>query len=260
MMPLLQEMVVLAAVLANCVVSDTPLCLALAEGATSVRISSRFTPIFSLFTPAGAAVAFLFAVYATAVGLPVQSKCFRDPDPFRPALTEIPVEKGNAILPGHRLTNAPDEIVLLKAAVKKGRRKGFETAAFRDLCRLYEPQTVAMPAAILLTECDLSQEPFHGVTLLPHDAESLLTSIDSERIEAPFVFQIGMNVRIVKVAADLMAFHSEDPQGIDGAWSTTDMQQYVQSQFTNPLLCAGASHEPPAVKKILPGLPRSTFF
>ena len=143
--------------------------------------------------------------------------------------------------PATVLTNAPDEIVLLKAAVKKGGRKGVETAAFRDLRCLYEPQTVAMPAAILLTECDLSQEPFQGVTLLPHDSEPLLTGIDSERIEALFVFQIGMDIRIVKVAADLMTFLSEDPQGIDGARSTTDMQQYVQSQFTNPLLCEGAS-------------------
>jgi hypothetical protein len=204
MMPLLHGMVVLAAVLANCVESDTPLCLALPEGATSVRICSHFLPVFSLFTPAGVAVAFLFAVNATTVGLPVQSECFRDPDPFRPALTEIPVEKGNVMLPGHRLTNAPDEIVLLKAAVKKGSRKGVETPVFRDLRSPYEPQTVAMPAAILLTECDLSQEPFQGVTLLPHHSEPLLTGIDSERIEALFVFQIGMDIRIVKVAADLM--------------------------------------------------------
>lgn len=197
--------------------------------------------VFPIFTPAGAAVAFLFAVNATAVRLPVQSKCFRDSDPFRPALTEIPVEKGNVILPGHILTNAPDEIVLLKAAVKKGGRKGVETTAFRDLRCLYESQTVAMPATILLTECDLSQEPFQGVTLLPHDSEPLLTGIDIQRIEALFVFQIGMDIGIVKVTADLMPFLSEYPQGIDGARSTADMQQYFQSQFTNPLLCEGAS-------------------
>lgn len=197
--------------------------------------------VFPIFTPAGAAVAFLFAVNATAVRLPVQSKCFRDSDPFRPALTEIPVQKGNVILPGHILTNAPDEIVLLKAAVKKGGRKGVETTAFRDLRCLYESQTVAMPATILLTECDLSQEPFQGVTLLPHDSEPLLTGIDIQCIEALFVFQIGMDIWIVKVTADLMPFLSEYPQGIDGARPTADMQQYFQSQFTNPLLCEGAS-------------------
>jgi hypothetical protein len=224
MMLLLQGMVVLAAVLANCVESDTPLCLASPEGATSVRTNSHFKPVFTHFTPLGAAVTFLFAVNATTVGLPVQSKCFRDPDPFRPALTEIPVEKRNVTLPGHRLTNAPDEIVLLKAAVKKGGRKSVETPAFRDPRCLYEPKTVAMPTAILFTECDLSQEPFQGVTLLPHDSEPLLTGIDSERIETLFVFQIRMDVRIVKVAADLMTLLSEDPQGINGARPTTDMQ------------------------------------
>jgi hypothetical protein len=211
MRPLLYGMVVLAVVVANCVESDTPLCPALPGGVTSIRISSHFKPVFSIITPAGAAVAFLFAVNATAVRLPVQSKCFRDPDAFRPALTEIPVEKGNVILPGHLLAYNPDKVVLLKAAVKKGGRKGVETAAFSNLRCLYKPQTVTMPATILLTECDLSQEPFQGVTLLPHDAEPLLTGIYSERIEALFVFQIGMDIRIVKVAADLMTFLSEYP-------------------------------------------------
>lgn len=131
--------------------------------------------------------------------------------------------------------------MLLKAAVKKGGRKGVETAAFRDLRRLYESQAVAVPAAILLPEGNLPQESFQGVAILPHDREPLLTGIDIERIEALFVFQIGMDVWIVKVAADLMTFLSEYSQGIDGARSTADMQQYFQSQFTNPLLCEGAS-------------------
>jgi hypothetical protein len=197
--------------------------------------------VFPIFTPAGAAVAFLFAVNATAVRLPVQSKCFRDSDPFRPALTEIPVEKGNVILPGHLLADAPDEIMLLKAAVKKGGRKGVETTAFCDLRCLYESQSVAMPATILLTEYNLPQEPFQGITLLPYDSEPFPTGIDIERIQALFIFQIGMDIRIVKVSADLMPFFSEFSQRIDGARPAAGMQQYFQSQFTNPLLCEGGS-------------------
>ncbi len=208
----------------------------------------RTKSVVSLFNPAGATVAFLFAVNATAVSLPVQSKGFRDSDPFRPAFTEIPVEKGNVILPGYVLTNAPDEIVLLKTAVKKCGRKGIETVAFRELRRLYESQAVAMPATIFLAECDLSQEPFQGVTLLPHDWEPLLTGIDIECIEALFVFQIGMDVRIVKVAVDLVTLLSEGPQGVDGARSTADMQQYFQSQFKTFFFAKGL-HAPPLSKK-----------
>ena len=240
-MPLLPGMAVLAVILTNCVKSDTPLCLSPPGEATSVRISSHFKPVFSIYNPASAAIAFLFAVNATAVRLSVQPECFRDPDPFRPALTEIPVEKGNVIFPGYLLANAPDKIVLLKAAIEKCGRKGAETAVFRDLRCLFESQAVAVPAPIPLTEGDLPQESFQGVAILPHDWQPLLTGIDIERIEALFVFQIGMDIRIVKVAADLMPFLSEYPQGIDGARSTADMQQYFQSQFTNPLLCKGAS-------------------
>jgi hypothetical protein len=98
-----------------------------------------------------------------------------------------------------------------------------------------------MPATIPLAENNLPQEPFQGITLLPHDSKPFPTGIDSERIEALFVFQIGMDIRIVKVSTDFMPFLSEYPQGIDGARSAADMQQDVQSQFTNPLLCEGAS-------------------
>ena len=241
MMSLLCGIVILAVLFTNCVESDTPLCLGPPGGATSVRISSHFKPVFSIDNPASAAIAFLFAVNATAVRLSVQPERFRDPDPFRPALTEIPVEKGNVIFPGYLLANAPDKIVLLKAAIEKCGRKGAETAVFRDLCRLYESHAVAVPAPILLTECDLPQESFQGVAILPHDRKPLLTGINIERIEALFVFQIGMDVRIVKVAIDLMPFFFQYPQGIDGARSTADMQQYFQSQFINPFLCEGAS-------------------
>jgi hypothetical protein len=240
-MPFLPGMAVLAVIPKNCVETDTPLCLDAHGEAAFIPIHSHVKPVSPLFTLRGRAVTVLLAINATAVGLPVQSKRFRDSDPFRPALTEIPVEKGNIIFPGYLLANTPDEIMLLIATVKKGGRKGAETAALCDLRCLYESQAIAMPATILLTECDLSQEPFQGVTLLPHDTEPLPTGIDSERIEALFVFQIGMDIRIVKVAADFMTFFSEYPQGIDSARSTTDVQQDVQSQFTNPLLCEGAS-------------------
>lgn len=71
MIPLLYGIVILAVLFTNCVESDTPLCLGPPGGATSVRIWSHLKPVSSIFIPAGAAVAFLFAVDATAVGLPV---------------------------------------------------------------------------------------------------------------------------------------------------------------------------------------------
>jgi hypothetical protein len=143
--------------------------------------------------------------------------------------------------PRHSISDAPNEIVLLKAAVKKRSRKGVKTAVFRDLRCPGEPQAVAVPASILLAKGDLPQEPLQGIRILPHDPESLLTGIGIERIEAPFVLRIGMNVRIEKVAADVMTFLSQYPQRIDGAWCATDMQQYFLSQFTNQILCEGAS-------------------
>jgi hypothetical protein len=131
--------------------------------------------------------------------------------------------------------------MLLIATVEKCGRKGAETAAFCDLRCLCESQAIAMPATIPLAENNLPQESFQGVTLLPYDSEPFLTGIDIECIEAFFIFQIGMDIRIVKVSADFMTFFSEYPQGIDSARSATDMQQDVQSQFTNLLLCEGAS-------------------
>jgi hypothetical protein len=119
--------------------------------------------------------------------------------------------------------------MLLIATVKKRGRKGVVTADFRGLRCLYKSQAAAMPATILLTEYDLPQESFQGVTLLPYDSEPFLTGIDIECIEAFFIFQIGMDIRIVKVSTDLMPFFSEYPQGIDGARSTADMHQYIQS-------------------------------
>ncbi len=110
--------------------------------------------------------------------------------------------------PRHSISDAPDEIVLLKAAVEKRGRKGVETAFFCYLCCPGKPQAVAVPASILLAKGDLPQEPLQGIRILPHDPEPLLTGIGIERIEAPFVLRIGMDVRIEKVAADVMTFLS----------------------------------------------------
>ena len=83
--------------------------------------------------PGGAAKPFLFTVDATAVRLTVHPDFLRDPDPFRPAFAKIPVEEGNPLLHGHTLSDAPNEIVFLKAAVEKGRRKGVESTPSGDL-------------------------------------------------------------------------------------------------------------------------------
>lgn len=259
MLPFHSDIVMTGVLPADCVESNTPLCLDPHGGAASLRISSCFRPVFSTDHPAGTAIAFLFAEDTTAVGLSVQAERFRDPDPFRPAFTKIPIEKRNTIFHGHLLADTPDEIVLLKAAVKESGRKGVETAVFSDLRRLNESQAVAVPATILLTECDLPQEPLQGVVISPYDWKPRLTGIGFYRIETLLVFQIGMDIRIEKVAAYLMTLLSEHPQRIDGTGSTADMQQYLQSQFTNQILCEGSSFTPPALKKTPPGLPRSIF-
>lgn len=81
-----------------------------------------------------------------------------------------------------------------------------------------------MSAPVFLAKDDLSQEFLQGIRIPPHDPEPLLTGKSIERIEAPYVFRRGMDVRIVKVAADVITLFSQCPQRIDGAWRATDMQ------------------------------------
>lgn len=97
-----------------------------------------------------------------------------------------------------------------------------------------------MPAPIFLAKGDLPQEFRERIRVLSHYPETLLAGIGIERIEAPFVLRIGMNIRIVKVSANVMTLFSKYLQRIDGAWRATDMQQYFLSQFTNQILCEGA--------------------
>jgi hypothetical protein len=108
-----------------------------------------------LIIKGSATVSILFTIDATTVTLPVHPKFLRNPDPFRPALSEILIEKGDPLHPRYSISNAPDEIMLLKAAVKKRGRKGVETTFFRDLRCPGEPEAVAVPASILLTKGNL---------------------------------------------------------------------------------------------------------
>jgi len=99
--------------------------------------------------------------------------------------------------------------MLLKAAVEKGGRKGVETASSCCLRRPGKPQAIAVPAPVLLAKGNLPQEVRRRIHILPHDPEPLLAGKGIERIEAPCVFGGGMDVRIVKVAADIIALSPE---------------------------------------------------
>jgi hypothetical protein len=111
-----------------------------------------------------------------------------------------------------------------------------------------------MPAPLFLAKGDLPQELLHRIRVFPYDPELLLTGVTIERIEPPFILGRGMDVRIVKVAADIMPFRSQHPQRIDGARRAADVQQYFLSHFqtgfsakerTNPPVAKPAGRREP---------------
>lgn len=125
-----------------------------------------------------------FAVDAAAIGLTVHPQFLRDPDPLGPACSKIQVEEGNPLLYGHALTDAPDEIVLLKAAVEKGSRKGVESVPSGDPCRLGKTDMVTAPAPLFFAKGDLSKKLLERVCRLPDNAHPDMTGVRIERLDA----------------------------------------------------------------------------
>jgi len=136
------------------------------------------------------------------------------------------------MLHGHTLSDAPNEAVFLKAAVEKGRREGVESIPPGSLCRLGEPQGVAVSAPFLFAEGDLPEELLHGIGLLPEDRELLLASIHFERLEALSILLIRVDVGIDKSTEDFPPSLPQYAKRVDGAGGTADMQQDSHGQIT----------------------------
>lgn len=197
---------------------------------------SRGWGIGFAFSPAPGEISLSFAVNAATVRLPVHSGFLRNPHPFGPAFPEISIEERDPLQLGCLLGDLPDEIVFLIAAVKQGGRKGFKPFSFRDPCGLGKTDEIAMPAPLFLPENNLPKKQIERIILLQYGFKSLPIGKGDQRVKAPFVLEIGMNVGIVEETADLVSFPAEDAQGIDRAWGAADMKQQFQGPIPQDIL------------------------
>jgi hypothetical protein len=115
------------------------------------------------------------------------------------------------VLLRYLLADASDKIVLLKAAEKKGGRKSIKAAFAGTLRCMDHPETVAVPATILFAEDHMTKEFFERIEILACDVKPFQAGISIECLETSFILQIGMDVRIIIVAANLMSFLSQHP-------------------------------------------------
>jgi hypothetical protein len=86
---------------------------------------------------------------------------------------------------------------------------------------------IAVSAPFLLSECHVSQELFHGIVIGGDEFQVNLSGILFEGIEAPSIFGIGMDIRIVKQTEYLISLFPEDLKGINGAGCAA----YVEEDF-----------------------------
>jgi hypothetical protein len=179
-----------------------------------------------------------FAVYATAIFLPVQPQFTIFLHPFVPTLSPIPIHKGDAVVFRSGLTNGFQELMLLKPAVEKGCGKCLETSGFGETNRLVHPEAEADSAFLRLSKDHLAEPIFHAfLSVFVQDAHSMLSRIRRESIEPSQILGVRVDVRIKKSAVtswpcDLRSSSGITRQGAQQACRRILMKKVVSFRFS----------------------------
>jgi len=177
----------------------------------------------------------LFTEYAAAVLLAVKSHLLGLPDAFFPSDPEVLVIKWDLNFPGDRLCGCADEIVLLIAAVEQGRREGVEEPLSGLLGCVTEPYLVTVAAAVLPQGGCLLEEILYGIAFGHGELKAFPGGVFPNRIEALFVLEEGVDVRVEKQPLQRNPLLTKDAKGIDRARRTAEVKKDFHKTTVYPV-------------------------